>query len=41
MTVVGDDWAARSGRNWGKRQRVRKQSWLVDEEGKGEKRWVA
>jgi len=41
MTAVGDDCTARSGRNAPKRQHVRKQLWLADEEGKGEKRWAA
>ncbi len=40
MTAVGDDCTARSGRNAQKRQYVRQQSWLVDMEGKGEKRWA-
>jgi len=40
MTAVGDDCTARSGRDARKRQHVRKQSWLVDVEGKGEKRWA-
>jgi hypothetical protein len=41
MTALGDDCTARSGRNAQKRQHVRKQSWLVDKEGEGEKRWAA
>jgi len=41
MTAVGDDCTGRSGRDARRRQHVRKQSWLVDVEGKGEKRWAA
>jgi hypothetical protein len=41
MTAVGDDYTGRSGGNAQKRQYVRKQSRLVDVEGKGEKRWAA